>query len=146
MLDRLSPRPGARHRTKRVGRGPGCHRKTSGRGIKGQGKRSAGRETPLYFEGGQIPIVRRLPKRGFRPLSKETVEIVNTGALSIFGEGAEVDVASLVARGLVRDSGAPVKLLAEGDAPKGVRVKVHRASAGARAKVEAAGGSVEIVE
>ena len=67
MLDRLEPRPGARHRTKRVGRGPGSgHRKTSGRGIKGQGKRSSGRETGRQFEGGQMPLVRRLPKRGFR--------------------------------------------------------------------------------
>ena len=66
MLDRLQPPPGSRHRTKRVGRGPGSgHRKTSGRGIKGQGKRSAGRETPFWFEGGQMPLARRVPKRGF---------------------------------------------------------------------------------
>jgi large subunit ribosomal protein L15 len=145
MLDRLQPRPGARHRTKRVGRGPGCHRKTSGRGIKGQGKRSAGREVPLHSEGGQMPLTRRLPKRGFRTLADKSVEIVNTGALGVFGEGAEVDVAALVAKGLVRASGAPVKLLAEGDAPKGIRVRVHRASASAKKKVEDAGGSVEIV-
>ena len=67
MLDRLEPRPGARTARKRVGRGPGSGiGKTSGRGIKGQGKRSAGRETPLQFEGGQMPLVRRMPKRGFR--------------------------------------------------------------------------------
>jgi large subunit ribosomal protein L15 len=146
MLDRLQPRPGARHRTKRVGRGPGCHRKTSGRGIKGQGKRSAGREVPLYSEGGQMPITRRLPKRGFRTMADKSVEIVNTGSLSLFGENAKVDVAALVARGLVHGSGAPVKLLAEGDVPKGLTIRVNRASESARKKVEAAGGNVEIVD
>lgn len=146
MLDRLQPRPGARHRVKRVGRGPGSgHRKTSGRGIKGQGKRSAGAEVPRFFEGGQMPITRRLPKRGFKPLAKQRCEVINTGALAVFGENATVDVDGLVARGLVRRSGAPVKLLAEGEAPKGVTVKVHAASEAARQKIEQAGGSVEIV-
>jgi large subunit ribosomal protein L15 len=147
MLDRLSPRPGARQRTKRVGRGPGPgHRKTSGRGIKGQGKRSSGREVPLHSEGGQMPITRRLPKRGFHPLLRGAVhmEIVNVGRLTAFSEGAQVDVAALVARGLVR-ANTPVKLLAEGDAPRGLKVQVHAASAGARKKIEDAGGSVEIV-
>lgn len=146
MLDRLQPRPGARHRTKRVGRGPGSgHRKTSGRGIKGQGKRSAGNEVPLFFEGGQMPLTRRLPKRGFRPLDKKTVEIVNTGSLAVFGEGASVDAAALASRGLIRGSGAPVKLLGDGDAPRNLTVRVHAASAGARRKLEAAGGTLEIV-
>lgn len=146
MLDRLQPRPGARHRRKRVGRGPGSgHRKTSGRGIKGQGKRSAGRETPLYFEGGQMPLVRRLPKRGFKSLSRDTVEIVNVGALSGFESGARIDAQALFARGLVRGSGAPIKLLGDGDAPPGVTVVVQRASESARRKIEEAGGTVEIV-
>lgn len=147
MLDRLQPHPGARHRIKRVGRGPGSgHRKTSGRGIKGQGKRSAGREVPFYSEGGQMPITRRLPKRGFRTLADKRVEIVNTGALAAFGEGAQIDIEALAARGLIRGHGSPVKLLANGDAPKGARVRVHRVSASARKKIEDAGGSVEIVE
>lgn len=145
MLDRLQPRPGARHRTKRVGRGPGCHRKTSGRGMKGQGKRSAGAETPRYFEGGQIPITRRLPKRGFRTMHDKEVDIVNLAALAVFGENAEVDGAALVARGLIHGSGAPVKLLANGDAPRGLRIRVDRASESAKRKVEEAGGRVEIV-
>ena len=146
MLDRLQPRPGARHRRKRVGRGPGSgHRKTSGRGHKGQGKRSAGRETPRYFEGGQMPLVRRLPKRGFHPLSREAVEIVNVGALSGFQAGARIDAQLLFASGLVRGSGAPIKLLGDGEAPKGVTVVVQRASESARRKIEAAGGTVEIV-
>jgi large subunit ribosomal protein L15 len=146
MLDRLSPRPGARHRTKRVGRGPGTgFGKTSGRGTKGQGKRSAGRETPGWFEGGQMPLTRRLPKRGFTNIHRKSVEIVNLRDLARFGEGATIDVASLVESGLVRSSGAQVKLLAEGDPPRGVTLRVHRASASARRKVEEAGGAVEIL-
>lgn len=145
MLDRLSPRPGARHRRKRVGRGPGSGlHKTSGRGVKGQGKRSAGRETPIYFEGGQMPLVRRIPKRGFTNIHRKPVEVVNVGALSVFGEGAAVDPETLRERGLVRSSGL-VKLLGDGEAPRGLTVKVHRASGSARRKIEEAGGSVEIL-
>ena len=145
MLDRLEPRPGARRRPKRVGRGPGGHgHKTAGRGVKGQGKRSAGRETPLWFEGGQMPMARRLPKRGFRSRSRQSVAVVNLRALEAFGEGASVDVESLVARGLVR-KGVLVKLLGEGEVPRGLTVKVHKISGSARRKVEEAGGQVEIV-
>ncbi|RIL06233.1 MAG: 50S ribosomal protein L15 [Proteobacteria bacterium] len=145
MLDRLAPRPGARKKHRRP-RGPGCgFGKTAGRGTKGQGKRSPGRETPLYFEGGQMPLVRRIPKRGFRPMNRIEAEVVNVGVLATFGEGATVDPAALAARGLIPGSGAPVKLLAEGDAPARLTVKVHRASAAARQKIEAAGGTVEIL-
>jgi len=144
MLDRLAPRPGARHRTKRVGRGPGSgHRKTAGRGIKGQGKRSPGRETPFHFEGGQMPLVRRLPKRGFRSHRHVDYQVINVAALAAFGEGATVDLAALAGHGLARARGGPVKLLGEGESPKGLTVRVHAASAGARQKVEAAGGRVE---
>ena len=146
MLDRLQPRPGATHRGKRVGRGPGSgHRKTSGRGIKGQGKRSPGRETPLYFEGGQMPLTRRLPKRGFHSLFRKVYRIVNLGSLASLAEGASVDVEALEARGLIRHSKEPVKLLAEGESPRRLSIRVHAASAAARRKVEEAGGSVEIV-
>ena len=145
MLDRLSPRPGARQRRKRVGRGPGSGlHKTSGRGVKGQGKRSAGRETPMYFEGGQMPLVRRLPKRGFTNIHRKPVEVVNVGVLDVFGEGATVDPEALAQRGLVH-GGAPVKLLGDGEAPRGLTVKVHRISGSARRKIEEAGGNVEIV-
>ncbi len=145
MLERLQPRPGARRRRKRVGRGIGSGRgKTAGRGTKGQGKRSSGRETPAYFEGGQMPLVRRLPKRGFRSPSRERVAVVNVGALAVFGDGASLDVEILAARGFV-PPGATVKLLGDGDAPQRLTVKVHRASASARAKVEQAGGTVEIL-
>jgi large subunit ribosomal protein L15 len=146
MLDRLSPRPGARHRRKRVGRGPGSGwHKTSGRGVKGQGKRSAGRETPLYFEGGQMPMVRRLPKRGFTSRSRLVEAAVNVRDLAGFAAGATVDPAALAARGLVGRRTERVKLLGEGEAPARLTVRVHGASASARRKVEGAGGSVEII-
>ena len=146
MLDVLSPRPGARHRTKRVGRGPGSgHRKTSGRGIKGQGKRSPGRETPFHFEGGQMPLVRRLPKRGFRNLHRTEYQVLNLASLAPFGDGATVDLAALLGRGLVRSRGGPVKILGEGSSPRNLTVRVHAISSGARSKVEEAGGRVEAI-
>ena len=146
MLDHLEPRPGARHRTKRVGRGPGSgHRKTSGRGIKGQGKRSAGRETGRQFEGGQMPLVRRMPKRGFRSHRTGQPQIVNLAALAAFGEGARVDTAALIAKGIVRARGGPVKVLGDGDAPRNLTLAVSAVSASAREKIEAAGGRIEIV-
>ena len=146
MLDRLSPRPGARRRPKRIGRGPGTGLgKTGGRGMKGQGKRSAGRETPVWFEGGQMPLARRLPKRGFTNIHRRRVEIVNLSDLARFGDGATVDVASLAEQGLIRESCTKVKLLGDGDAPQGLTVKIHRVSSSARRKVEEAGGTVEIL-
>jgi large subunit ribosomal protein L15 len=146
MLDRLQPRPGAVRKPKRVGRGPGSGtHKTAGRGEKGQGKRSPGREVPFYFEGGQMPMARRLPKRGFHNRFRTTFQIVNVDDLAIFGEGATVDFDALVARGLVRPRGGKVKLLGNGDAPKNTTVKVHKVSARARTKIEAAGGSIEAV-
>jgi large subunit ribosomal protein L15 len=144
MLDRLQSRPGARTTPKRVGRGPGSGlHKTSGRGVKGQGKRSPGRETPYYFEGGQMPLVRRLPKRGFYNRGRVPVQVVNVGELAAFGDGAKVDVEALLARGLIRRRGGDVKLLGDGTPPRNLTVAVHAVSAGARSKIEAAGGKVE---
>jgi len=144
MLDRLSPNPGSRRPPKRVGRGPGSGlNKTAGRGEKGQGKRSPGREVPFFFEGGQMPLTRRLPKRGFHNLFRTEYQVINVGALSVFGEGETVDPESLVARGLVHRKGGKIKLLGDGDAPKKLVVKVHAASASARKKITEAGGSVE---
>jgi large subunit ribosomal protein L15 len=146
MLDRLQPRPGARHRRKRVGRGPGSGwNKTSGRGEKGQGKRSPGRETALHFEGGQMPLMRRVPKRGFHNPGRTEHQVVNVGALSAFGDGARVDAAALAARGLVPRGAGRVKILGEGEAPRKLTVVVHGVSAGARRKIEEAGGNVELV-
>jgi large subunit ribosomal protein L15 len=145
MLDRLEPRPGARHRRKRVGRGPGSGKgKTCGTGVKGQGTRS-GQKIKASFEGGQMPLQMRLPKRGFTNRFRKTVEIVNLTELAKLGDGAEVDAELLARRGLIRDSGALVKVLGGGEAPKNLSVKVNRISASAREKIESAGGSVELI-
>lgn len=145
MLNELTPRPGAVHRRKRVGRGPGSGKgKTCGTGVKGQGTRS-GKKIKPWFEGGQMPLYQRVPKKGFNNRFRVENEIVNLGDLAVFGEGATVDAKALAARGLIRGSGRPVKVLAEGEAPKGLTLKVDKVSAGARAKVEAAGGTVESV-
>jgi len=145
MLDRLSPRPGARHRRRRVGRGPGSGTgKTCGTGVKGQGTRTGTKKGPA-FERGQMPLTQRVPKRGFKNPFRKEAEIVNVGDLAAFGDGATVDVDVLKSRGLIRGTGSPVKLLANGDAPSNLTVKVDRVSASARAKVEAAGGTVELV-
>jgi large subunit ribosomal protein L15 len=145
MLDRLSPRPGARHRRKRVGRGPGSGKgKTCGTGVKGQGTRT-GKKIKSWFEGGQMPLQQRLPKRGFTNFFRKSAEIVNVGELASFGDGASIDAEALVRQGLIRGNGSPVKLLGEGEAPRNLNVKIDRASASARAKIEAAGGKVEIL-
>jgi large subunit ribosomal protein L15 len=146
MLDRLKPKPGSKRGRKRLGRGPGSGRgKTSTHGIKGQGKRGTGHPVRQGFEGGQMPLNMRLPKKGFTNNFRKEVEIVNVSALAAFGDGATVDVASLTARGLIVGKGALVKVLGNGDCPRNLSVKVNRISAGARQKVEAAGGSVELV-
>ena len=146
MLNQLAPRPGARQKRKRAARGSGTGlQKSAGRGGKGQGKNSRGNETPNYFEGGQMPLVRRLPKRGFTNVHRKAWEVVNIGDLESFAAGAEIDLAALIAKGLVRRSATQVKLLAEGDAPKGLKLRVQKASASAIEKVQSAGGSVEIV-
>ena len=146
MLDRLQPHRGAKQAPKRVGRGPGSGvGKTSGRDEKGQGHRSSGRATRIQFEGGQMPIVQRLPKRGFFSRHRKTFQIVNLASLASFGDGATVDRESLAATGLVNLKGAAEKILGEGEPPKNLSVKVANISAGARKKIEEAGGSVEIV-
>ena len=147
MLDRLAPPAGATRSPKRVGRGPGSGTgKTAGRGVKGQGKRSPGRETPFWFEGGQMPLVRRLPKRGFFNRNRVVFQIVNVGALSACKAGSTVDAEVLLAHGLIRRNGGGVKILAEGEAPKNLTLKVQRVSGSARKKIEEAGGSVELIK
>ncbi len=147
MLDRLAPHKGATSSPKRVGRGPGSGTgKTAGRGVKGQGTRSAGRATPFWFEGGQMPLVRRLPKRGFFNRDRVTYQIVNVGALSAFKTGSTVDAESLLAHGMIRRNGGGIKVLAQGEAPKNLTLKIQRVSASARKKIEEAGGSVELIK
>ncbi len=147
MLDRLAPPKGATRPPKRVGRGPGSGTgKTAGRGVKGQGKRSAGRETPFWFEGGQMPLVRRLPKRGFFNRDRVTYQIVNVAALSVFKAGSTVDAEGLLAHGLIRRNGGGIKILAQGEVPKKLALKVQRVSKSALKKIEEAGGSVELIK
>ena len=147
MLDKLKPNPGSTRPPKRVGRGPGSGTgKTAARGVKGQGKRSPGRETPFHFEGGQMPITRRLPKRGFHSRTRVSCDVINLGRLAALGDGATVDREILESKGLIRKSKSPVKVLAEGDCPKNLTLKVQRISAAARQKVEAAGGTVELIK
>lgn len=141
-LHSLERPAGSTHAKKRVGRGPGSgHGKTSGRGHKGQKARSGGKVRP-GFEGGQMPLVRRVPKRGFTNPAKVVPQIVNLKALARFA-GIQVTAAVLEDAGLVKHQGRPIKLLGEGDAPQGLLVKGLAVSTPARAKIEAAGGRVE---
>jgi large subunit ribosomal protein L15 len=140
-LDMLRPPRGSTKATKRKGRGPGSgHGKTAGHGHKGQKARTGGHVRP-GFEGGQMPLIRRLPKRGFTNPFKESARAVNLEALAAFA-GKEVTAAALAEAGLAR-AGERVKLLADGDAPQGLVVKGLKVSAAAKAKIEAAGGRIE---
>jgi large subunit ribosomal protein L15 len=142
---RLAPAPGAKKRRKRVGRGVGSgHGKTSCRGGKGQTARSGGSIRP-GFEGGQMPLQRRLPKRGFHNPFRTAYEVVNVGQLEAFAAGSAVDPAALREKRLVRRGAAPVKVLAEGALTRGLTVRAHAVSAAARKKIEAAGGTVELI-
>lgn len=145
MLDRLSPRPGAKRPRRRVGRGPGSGvGKTTGTGVKGQGTRS-GKKIKPWFEGGQMPLTQRVPKKGFTNKFRKDVEVVNVGELERLGDGATVDAEALTRSGLIRGTSPIVKLLGDGEAPKNLTVKLHRISGSARSKIEAAGGTVELI-
>ncbi len=142
--DELSPSPGAKKNRKRVGRGDGSgHGTYSGRGCKGQKSRSGGRTT-RGFEGGQLPLIRRLPrKRGFVNIFRTEYSVVNLDKLNMFEVGSEVTPERLVAAGLVKSLRCPIKILAGGDIAHPLMIKADRFSAAARAKIEAAGGTVE---
>ena len=143
-LHDLKPRPGSKTRRKRVGRGPGSGRgKTSTRGHKGQSSR-AGSSTRATFEGGQMPYIRRLPKRGFNNINHRTVYLaVNLSDLEThFDAGAEVDVKAIIDKGLANGRGSvKVKILGSGELKKKLSVTAHKFSASAQAAIEAAGGS-----
>jgi len=149
-LDELKPAPGSTHRKKRIGRGIGSgHGKTAGRGHKGLGSRSHG-NTPPGYEGGQMPLQRRVPKRGFRRLQKnaarrDEVALVNIGSLESFVEGQTVDPAVLADRGLVR-AGLRVKVLGDGELKRKITVRAHAFSKSAREKITAQGGLAEVIE
>ena len=145
-LHELAPAKGSKHARKRLGRGPGSGTgKTAGRGEKGQKSRS-GHTHRAGFEGGQMPLVRRVPKRGFTNIWRTEYTVVNLAQLEKLDPAAliqnEVTPDVLVARGLAR-SGRPVKVLGEGEVGHALTVKAHRFSKSARAKIEAAGGSCE---
>ncbi|MDR0881553.1 MAG: 50S ribosomal protein L15 [Candidatus Adiutrix sp.] len=143
-LHSLSPLPGSKKKAKRIGRGEGSGwGKTSGRGHKGQKARSGGGVGP-GFEGGQMPLQRRLPKRGFNNLFKKTFALVNIGSLKSFAAGSTIDAQALLAAGLIRNDHLPLKLLAKGAIDHALTIKVQAASEKAVALVAAAGGSVEI--
>src|SRR5262249_8145793 len=137
---------GSRQSRKRLGRGTGSGLgKTSGRGHKGRGARSGGNTHPR-FEGGQMPLQRRLPKRGFHNPFRRTYSVVNLARLeALFEAGATIDAAVLVERGLVR-AGRPVKVLGQGALSKALTVKAHAFSASAKERIAAAGGSVEVIK
>jgi len=139
-LHELSPAKGSKHAKKRVGRGPGSGLgKTAGRGEKGQKSRTGHSQRP-GFEGGQMPLIRRVPKRGFTNIWRTEYAVVNLSQLAEL-EG-DVTPESLTQLGLVR-SGKPVKVLGDGEVGKAIRVTAHKFSKSARAKIEAAGGSCE---
>lgn len=145
-LSNLKPAPGAVRPRKRVGRGPGSGLgKTSGRGHKGRGSRSGG-NTPPGYEGGQMPLQRRLPKRGFKNPFRTEYAVVNLGQLDrSFDAGAVVDLDALRAKKLVRPRAPLVKILAKGQLSKALTIKAHKFSEAARAQLEAAGGAAEVV-
>jgi len=143
-LSRLSPAPGSRRKVKRIGRGPGSgHGKTSTRGNKGQRSRSGSTAQYFGFEGGQMPLHRRIPKRGFTNIFKTEYAIVNVGDLARF-EG-EITPERLLEEGVVRKPLAGLKVLGDGDLTRAIVVHAHRFSRSAREKIAAAGGRAELI-
>ena len=145
-LHDLKPRPGAKHRRKRLGQGESSgHGKTSGRGGKGQTARS-GSSIRIGFEGGQMPLIRRIPKRGFNNSRHATVYLpVNLETLNCFEEGANVDESALRSLGFANGRGAGIKILGKGELTRKLTVVAHAFSASAKSKIEAKGGTCQIV-
>lgn len=145
-LHTIKPRPGAKHRVKRLGCGESSgHGKTSGKGHKGQKARSGG-SIRLGFEGGQMPLIRRLPKRGFNNTAFRLVYApVNVSALEVFEAGSVVDPKAIEAKGLAKGRFDAIKILGNGELTKKLTVKAHKFSASAKEKIEKAGGVVESV-
>jgi len=145
-LHDLKPRPGAKHRRKRLGQGESSgHGKTSGRGGKGQTARS-GSSIRIGFEGGQMPLIRRIPKRGFNNARHATRYVpVNLDSLNQFEDGARVDEAALRSAGLANGPSSGVKILGGGELARKLTVSAHAFSASARSKIESKGGSCEVI-
>jgi large subunit ribosomal protein L15 len=144
-LNELSPAKGSRKAPKRLGRGVASGTgKTAGRGTKGFNSRSGGGTRPGY-EGGQMPLHRRLPKRGFTNIFKKNIAVINIRDLAKFDKGSVVDTDALVRAGLVKGKSDGVKLLGQGDIKYSLDVRVNQISKSAREKIEAAGGKVEVL-
>jgi large subunit ribosomal protein L15 len=142
-LNSLKPASGSTKDRKRIGRGTGSgHGKTATKGHKGQKARSGGSIKP-GFEGGQMPMQRRLPKRGFNPLERKEFTLVNLGQMEIFESGSCVDVEALLKSGLISRVRDGVKVLASGELTKALTVKAHKFSAAAKNKIATAGGTAE---
>ena len=143
--DNLAPAPGSKRDRKRVGRGDGSgHGTYSGRGMKGQKSRSGGNKMRPGFEGGQLPLIKRLPeKRGFTNIFRIEYNTVSLNRLNIFDAGSEVTPEKLVAAGIVKSLRHPIKILANGEINRPLSVKANKFSATAKAKIEAAGGNTE---
>jgi large subunit ribosomal protein L15 len=144
-LKDLKPAPGSNKKRKRVGRGDGSgHGKTSCRGHKGQGARSGGNVQP-GFEGGQMPLQRRLPKRGFHNIFRVQMAVVNLNQLESLAGGGEITPENLAQHGLIGGKNRHVKILGEGSLSKALTVRAHGFSATAKQKIEAAGGKAELI-
>lgn len=144
-LSNLQPAPGSTKNRKRIGRGHGSGTgKQAGKGHKGQKARSGGSIKP-GFEGGQMPLQRRLPKRGFTPLSRKEFAVVNLGDLDVFDAGSTVGLEAYATAGLVGALKDGIKVLADGDLNKALTIQAHKFSKAAVAKIEAAGGKVEVI-
>ncbi|ESU31463.1 50S ribosomal protein L15 [Bacillus sp. 17376] len=144
-LHELKPAEGSRKERKRLGRGIGSGQgKTAGKGHKGQNARSGGGVRP-GFEGGQTPLFRRLPKRGFTNINRKEYAVVNLDALNVFEDGTEVTPELLIETGLVRKELAGIKVLAKGSLEKKLTVKAHKFSSAAEEAIKAAGGQSEVI-
>ena len=144
-LNNLSPAPGSKQSKKRVGRGHGSgHGKTSGKGHKGQKSRT-GASIPAWFEGGQMPLHRRLPKRGFTARNRKRYQVVNLQAFEEL-DGSEFGPDELARLGLIGSASKPVKILGEGTPGRAVTVRAHAFSASARERIEAEGGMAELLD
>lgn len=145
-LHELKPHPGAKKKQKRVGRGPGSgHGKTSTRGHKGQGARSGGTKG-AGFEGGQQPLIRRIPKRGFKNIFRKEYAIVNLSDLGRFDKNQQITPDLLKETGLIRKSAMAVKVLGDGEITKPLNIVAHKFSQGAKVKIQSAGGKVEVIQ
>lgn len=144
-LSDLRPALGSTKNRKRIGRGHGSGTgKTAGKGHKGQNARSGG-GVKAGFEGGQMPLQRRLPKRGFTPLQKKVYALVNVSQLESFESGSTVDATALINAGIIKTVADGIKVLGEGELTRPLTIKAHKFSKSAQAKIEGAGGTVEVI-